>query len=159
MNDLSRRDAVKLLAGVVAGASVFSADEVPGQEAGRGAERLPPIKFDDPELEQALKNPEAFMLAKQATSNTRTDGNNYDLVITSAARDARGSLVYVPPGSMRIFRADSDRDEFTKKGGLYWRCGDIESRIQFKQPGPLVMVVREQSGTVHWYSLAPDYRC
>jgi hypothetical protein len=61
---------------------------------------------------------------------------------------------------MRIFRADAGRDDFTKQGGWYWHCGKTEGQAQFvKQPGALIMVVRQMDGTVYWYLLIMDCRC
>jgi hypothetical protein len=98
-------------------------------------------------------------LAEQVTSRLDGPDEGHDLVITSATPDARGTLIYVPSRSMRIFRADAGVDEFTKQGGLYWRLGNTRGKTQFKQPGALVMVVRDGEGTVHWYSLEFDLRC
>jgi len=67
--------------------------------------------------------------------------------------------VLIRPGTMRIFRADAGKDEFTKKGGLYWKCGKAEGKFQFQEPGALVMALRDQDGTVRCYSLALDFRC
>ena len=82
-----------------------------------------------------------------------------DLYITSARDSLQGGEVRVPPGSMRIFRADAGRDAFTQQGGLYWRFRDTPGKAQFKQPGALVMVVRDHDDTVRCYSLVLDLRC
>jgi len=92
-----------------------------------------------------------------------------DLIITSA-RDADGKpqTVRVRMGTMQVFRADATRDEFTKDGGWYWRSGEAEGKLRFKKnidwgkpagDGPLVMVVYQTDGTIHWYSLVYDLRC
>jgi hypothetical protein len=67
--------------------------------------------------------------------------------------------VAVPRGSMRIFVADAGHDEFTRQGGMYWKCGKTQGKFQFKQIGAPVMVVRDKDGTVHCYSLVLDLRC
>ena len=150
--DMNRRDAMKATAGLALGAGVLTGTEAIGQEAKKAADQL---------LETALKDPYVFMFAEEVTFKTSvTEPYTFNLVITSA-RDPRngGETVEVRPGSMRIFRADADKDEFTRKGGVYWRCGKTEGKFQFKEPGALVMAVRDQDGTVRCYSLAIDARC
>ena len=154
MRSFNRRDAVKLAAGLTLGVSVLAADEALGQETKKPAK--------DPQLETALASPYQFVFGEQVSFKTSTtEPHTFDLVITSA-RDPVGTNnegITVRPGTMRIFRADADRDEFTKKGGMYWRCGDTKGKVQFKEAGPLVMVVREHDGAVRCYTLALDYRC
>ncbi len=106
-------------------------------------------------------NPEGLMFAEEARTKVDAEApRSFHLVITSA-RNAKGERedVIVRRGTMRVFRADTRVDDFTAKGGWYWRCGATEGRTEFKQPGALVMVVYEHDGTVRWYSLAPDLRC
>lgn len=120
----------------------------------------------DPHLETAQSNPQVFMFVEQVT--TRADDARHHLVITSAC-DARGKPeeVIVRHGTIRVFRADTRRDDFTKTGGWYWRCGDqsgqtrFEKQSAFQQPGqgPLVMVICLLDGTVHWSLLQLDLRC
>ena len=119
-------------------------------------------------LEQALVHPQSFMLVDHVTS--RAD-SNADLVITSArGPNGESAKAYVRPGSMRVFRADTERDEFARQGGWHWRCGEVEGRTRFETrpaplidpptgAGPLVLVVRQLDGTIHWYALAIDFRC
>jgi hypothetical protein len=179
MRKVSRRDGVKLVAGLAVGARVVITNEVFADEILKPAqvpvdkplelelpnevfadESLKPAQVPvDKPLELALQSPSAFMFAEQVTSRLDGPGEGHDLVITSATPDARGTLIYVPSRSMRIFRADAGVDEFTKRGGLYWRFGNTRGKTQFKQPGALVMVVRDGEGTVHWYSLEFDVRC
>jgi hypothetical protein len=159
MEDMSRRDAVRLGASLAIGATVV-ANRALGQA--QAADRQPVKPANDPELAGALKNPYMFMFAEQVTFKTSTTApHSFDLVITSA-RDPEGGHndgVHVRPGTMRIFRADTGRDDFTRQGGIYWRCGDVQGKVRFKKPGPLVMVVRDQDGTVRCYSLEMDIRC
>lgn len=162
MSDVSRRDAMKLAAALAVGASAAVAGEALCQEAAPTPEATA-----DPQLEAALKNAGGFMFAEQVTFQTKTDGRHFNLYFTSARPSRHNTApVDVRLGSMRIFRADADRDDFTKQGGLYWRCGDTEGKVQFKKPnswygklGRLVLVVRDMDGTVHCYSLVPDLRC
>ena len=100
---------------------------------------------------------QAFMFDEQVSSTCPETG---DLVITSA-QDAEGkpTALRVLPGTLRVFRADQRVDEFTGKGGWYWRCGDVQGKLQFAKPGALIVVVRGNDGTVHWYSLQFDFRC
>ena len=112
----------------------------------------------DEMLQSAREHPSAFMFTAATTS--RADEGSYDLIITSARGvDGSPTTLLVPPGSMRVFRADADRDEFTKKGGWYWRIKDTQGKSSFSDPGALIMVVRDLDGTVHWYALFPDIRC
>ena len=60
---------------------------------------------------------------------------------------------------MRVFRARTDVDDFTAKGGVYWKCGKDAGKFQFKTAGALVMVVRDHDGTVPCYQLGKDFRC
>ena len=115
----------------------------------------------DGALDNALKNPHVYMFGERVTSKTDpTAPHGFDLVITSARDvDGKPEQVMVRPGTMRIFRADAAVDEFTKKGGWYWKCGKVEGKSQFKEPGALIMVVRQQDGAVEWYSLVIDVRC
>ena len=109
-------------------------------------------------LERALQTPQMFMFDEHVTSTT--GDSSKDLIVTSArGLQLNPETVIIRPGTMRIFRADADRDDFTRQGGWHWRCGDTEGDSQFKQPGALIMVVRQQDGTVHWYSLVLDLRC
>jgi hypothetical protein len=112
----------------------------------------------DPLLDAAHRHPETFMFGETVIT-TKTDPR-FDLVVTTA-REERGkpTSVAVRTGKVRIFRADADRDDFTRQGGWYWKCGETEGRAKFKEAGALIMVVRQHDGTVHWYTLHPDYRC
>lgn len=115
----------------------------------------------DPELADALRNPQMFFFGEQATSKTDPNApHSFDLVITSA-RNVKGERenVTIRPGTIAIFRADAGVDEFTKQGGWYWRCGKVEGKSQFKQPGALILVVRQLDGAIQWYSLHYDIRC
>jgi hypothetical protein len=112
-------------------------------------------------LEQAIQNPHSFMFSEQTTSKTNPQApHSFALVITSArGLNGEAMTVSVRPGTMRIFRADTRVDEFTKQGGWYWECGEAKGKLQFKEPGALILVVRQHDGTVQWYSLVRDFRC
>jgi len=160
MRDVSRRDAVKLAAGLAVGAGVLAAQQSPAQEATAASDPSGKPSADR-HLELALENPERFQFTEQFTFKTSTtDPHTQHLEITPVQASRLGyDVVAVPTGSMRMFRADAARDDFTKQGGLFWKCGKDEGKLQFKNAGPLVMVVRDKDGTVHCYSLAIDYRC
>jgi hypothetical protein len=138
----------------VAGLAILSATLV---SAAPPAGSTPPEKPGDGLLDLALRSPEAFFFTEQGMSKTDP---GFDLVVTSA-RDVQGNAQAVPvrAGTMRIFRADAGKDGFTRQGGWYWRCGATQGKSQFQQPGALIMVVRQQDGTVHWYALQIDFRC
>lgn len=150
MSDLSRRDAVKLVAGLGLGMGALAAQDAAGAETAQPEDKM---------LQDASENPARFMFTAQQTFKTTPSG--YRLVFTSAVRKPTDPKegVSLLPASMRIFRADSDLDEFTRKGGLYWKCGKEEGQIQFKNPGELIMAVYDQAGTVNCYSLFYDARC
>jgi hypothetical protein len=116
----------------------------------------------DQALEQALRNPQSFMFSGHSTSQTAP----YDgLVITSArGKDGKRTKVTVYAGTMQVFRADATIDDFTKQGGWYWTCDEVQGKSQFVSApdqfppppdgaGPLIMVVRQQNGDVDWYAL------
>jgi hypothetical protein len=153
MSNVSRRDAVKLAAGLAVGAGGLAAQGARGQEPKKVADPPPA----DTLLAHALKNPHGLMFGEEVVSKSDT---GFDLVV-STARDVQGKpdTLNIRSGTMRVFRADAGVDEFTKRGGVYWKCGETEGKLQFKTLGALVMVVREKDGTVRWYSLHKDFRC
>jgi hypothetical protein len=157
MSDVTRRDAVKLVAGLAVGAGALAAREAQSQEPKRVADLPPPKPPADTMLARALASPQGFLFAEQIVSKSDPA---FDVVVTSA-RDLEGKpdRVVIRTGTMRIFRADAGVDGFTKRGGWYWQCGDTQGKSQFEVPGALVMAVREKDGTVRWYSLGKDYRC
>ncbi|HBL48173.1 MAG TPA: hypothetical protein DDZ90_32805 [Planctomycetaceae bacterium] len=150
MSDLSRRDAVKLVAGLGFGMGALSTRDAAGAE---------PAQPEDKMLQAALENPSRFMFTAQRTFKTTPSG--YRLIFTSALRKPTDHPegVSMLPASMRIFRANADQDEFTRKGGLYWKCDKEAGQIQFRNPGELIMVIYDQDGTVNCYSLFYDVRC
>ena len=50
-------------------------------------------------------------------------------------------------------------DDFTRGGGVYWTFWKTEGRFQFRQPGGMVLIVRDADDTVRCYSLGVDLRC
>lgn len=149
MDTLNRRNAVKLAASLTIGTGLTAhaafSDDKPKM---------------DTELAAAGQGLSAYMFREEVTVKLVGDGRSRDLVITSA-RDAelRETLIYVRSGTMRVFRADAEKDDFTKSGGIYWRFFGKEGTVKFKTPGALVMVVRNHDDTVKFYTLAPDIRC
>ncbi|MEW4527002.1 hypothetical protein [Maioricimonas sp. JC845] len=109
-----------------------------------------------------------YMFLDQATS--KVDPKR-DLLITSARVPSGESLpVRIRPATMSVFRVDTTVDDFTGEGGWYWTNGQTEGKTRFESGrtplintppggGPLVMVVYQADGTVHWYSLQIDLRC
>lgn len=157
MSGLSRRDAVRLVAATTFGASGLAAvsgqAEDPKPAAG-------PKREADPPLQYAIENPLTYMFAEQVTFQLQGDGYSRDLEITSA-RDPEGHPVRirVRPASMQIFRADASLDLFTRQGGIYWRFHKTEGKLQFREPGAIVLILRDQDDTVRCYTLVPDERC
>ena len=118
------------------------------------------LKEADPKLAEASKNPQSFMFTEHVTFEIGGDGHSRDLAILSAlAVDGQPTKVLVRPASVRIFRADSTKDDFTRQGGLYWSFRGKEGKVQFKQPGQVIMVVRDLGNTVHCYTMDYDLRC
>jgi hypothetical protein len=119
-----------------------------------------PQPKSDQALEQALRHPESFMFREQVTFKLEGDGHSRDLYITSATSpEGKPQRVRVPSAAMRIFRADASVDEFTRKGGVYWEFFGNAGKFQLKDPGALVLIVREHDDTVRCYSLMHDLRC
>lgn len=152
---------VIILTGLLAGAALLTPKSL--------ADEQPQDKIVDPMLARALEGEGPYMFAEHAISQTGSAG---DLVITST-RNATGKpqKLRIRSGTTAIFRADTSRDEFTKSGGWYWRCGETEGKARFgdERPfsssnpaggtGPLIRVVYQNDGTVHWYRLTYDLRC
>ncbi|MFG0334947.1 MAG: hypothetical protein ACF8TS_16445 [Maioricimonas sp. JB049] len=94
-----------------------------------------------------------------------------DLFVTSARVPQKEAMPFrIRPATMEVFRADATVDDFTREGGWYWKCGDVEGKSHFssgKTPllashaggGPLVMAVYQPDGVIHWYQLQIDLRC
>ena len=151
MRNVNRRDAVKLAAGLAAGTGLAARAEAKGDGP----------KVKDTILALAKKNSETFTFVEQVTFKTSTtEPRSFNLVIATAL-DEQGvsEAVIIRQGTTKIFRADSGVDDVTKKGGVHWTCGAAKGTFEFKEPGALVLAVREQDGTVRCYSLGIDYRC
>jgi len=160
MSELSRREAVMWAAGLAAGAGLVGGeargDEKPAAGGGQGAAVQPQ---PDADLEQALKSPLGFMFSEQLTFKLQGD-SSHEMVVTSARGvDRKPTSIYVRSATLRIFRADAGVDALTRQGGVYWRFHNQEGTLKFKQPGALVMIVREHDDTVRCYSLVYDERC
>ena len=142
----------------LAGLVILSATLVSGAQTPAGKAPAKPV---DTGLENALQHPSHYMFGEQVTFKTSvTEPHTFDLIISSANDPLYGGKgVTVRPGTMRIFRADASVDDFTKKGGFYWKCGKTEGKAEFKTPGSIIMVVRDMDGTVRCYTMVPDYRC
>lgn len=150
MSDLNRREAVKMVAGLSIGMGALTARGAVGAEDTKPADKM---------LQAALESPSRFMFTAQRTFKTTPSG--YPLIFTSALRKPTDHPegVGMLPATMRIFRANADQDEFTRKGGLYWQCGREKGQLQFKHPGEVIMAVYDHDGTVNCYSLFYDLRC
>jgi len=164
MIDITRRDAVRLwAASLVSGSGALAlgaAEDRAGEiEANKQLTAAPADpNAEDSALKNAIEHPQSFMFLEQVTFQLQGDRYSRDLYFTSARNSGKKGL-RVPIGSMRIFRADPDVDEFTKSGGIYWKSFNTDGKLQFKQPGALVMAVRQRDDTVHCYTLMPDLRC
>ena len=149
MRAINRRESAKLAAGLATGAGL--AAPVRGE--------LPKVK--DTQLANAKQLANPYMFAERVTFKaSTTEPRSFNLVITSALNEqgVRES-VSIRPGTVQVFRADADVDEKTKKGAVHWTCGAAKGTFEFKEPGALVLAVREQDGTVTCYTLVLDFRC
>jgi hypothetical protein len=161
MNNLSRRDVVKLAAGVVAGASACtSAAAAEGDFFDFATAKPADPNAVDAALISAIDNPYIQMFGEQVEVKLEGDRYSRELVITSARdKNQKPTKHYVRSGTIQIFRADADVDEFTKSGGLYWSFNGKQGKVQFKNPGQIVMVVRDHNDNARFYTLHPDLRC
>lgn len=161
MSDVSRREALRLGAGLAVGGGLLAGRDVLGDEPAKDEAPKEAKPVEDWKLKSAQENPEAFMFTQEITFKSSTTDPYTQFVKISPVKGSRQGYeeVLLPIGSMRIFRAYADKDEFTRKGGLYWKCGKSEGKIQFSEPGELVMAVRDRDGTVRCYSLEFDLRC
>lgn len=143
MSDINRREAVKVAAGLALGTGLFSASEVRSEVA-------------KPSLTEFL---ESSMFAEEVTFQTNPD--HAVLEISPIAESAQGyEVVSLRLGTLRVFLANLEHDDFTKQGGLYWTCGDQKGTFQLTpRAGASQMVLREKDGTVRCFSLIPDFRC
>ena len=161
MTDLNRRSVVQLAAGLAIGAVATDPRRAAADDSGF----LFPARPRDPNakdeaLASAIRHPHNYMFREQVDVKLEGDKHSRELVITSARNEDQKSVKeFIRSGTMRIFRADPDVDDFTKQGGLYWRFNGKEGKVQFKQPGAIVMVVRDHDDHVRFYSLQPDLRC
>ncbi len=152
MSDVSRRDAVKLAAALAVGAIAAS------EASGEVPRKATATKTPDPKLKLAFEDPEAFMFPEMVTFKTDHHTEHLEFGPVKVARSGY-DVVLVPTGAMRIFGTDLAHDEFTKQGGVYWRCGKTNGKFQFKTAATFVMVVRDLDGTTRCYSMAFDLRC
>lgn len=156
MSSIHRRNIVvaglAVAAGLASGAAP-AADDVPDIFGG-----FPDAK--DVELASVVQDLHTYMISEEVTIKLEGDRHSRDLVITSARdKDLLPIKVSVRSASMRVFRADPNRDEFTKAGGVYWNFRGKEGKVQLKQAGALVMVIRDRDDTARFYTLVPDMRC
>jgi hypothetical protein len=167
MSQFNRREAVKWAVGAAACAGGLAGraaggDEKPvgGGQPGIAPQQVTSQRPTDAALEQALRSPSTFMFREQVTFKLEGDRHSRDLYITSARNpEGKPERVRVPSASMRIFRADSSVDEFTREGGVYWQFFGKEGKFQLKDPGAIVLIVRDHDDTVRCYSLIHDVRC
>lgn len=154
MSRISRRVAVKLAAGLSVGAGLVTVGESRGEEVQKPAPK-------DLELSSAVEHLPSYMFAEQVTFKTSvTEPHSFRLNFTSAVEPGgNGHGVEVRPGTVRVFRDAGDQDKSTKSSGLHWKCGAATGTVQFKEPGGLILAVRDLDGTVRCYRLVFDLRC
>ena len=151
MRPINRRTAIRQAAAVSL-TSALAATGASGQTLKTTVDAL---------LIQARKCPNFLMFGESATFQTSTtEPNTFALVFTSAVdENGKREMIEVRPGTMTIFRADARVNEETKKGGVLWKCGAKSGTVTFKQPGQIILAVREHDGTVRCHTLVHDFRC
>lgn len=176
MSDVSRRDVVKMVAGMgivaTTGVGVIATRDT-GSEAAttkeestskrETAQKQATAKKEenkkkiDEDLKSALANPSRFMFLEQVTF--KTPHPNRAFLFTSAYSNPEGDRkgVRLRPGRMQVFRAIADQDEFTRQGGVHWKNNKTTGKIQFKHPGALVLAVYDLNGTVNCFSLMYNF--
>lgn len=176
MSQVNRRDVMKRVAGlgaVATGLGVLITNPSDSSHSAKAANekestgRLSRLQQDskadtekiDYMLKDAIARPTRFMFKEQ--KSFKVADNRYPVYFTSVF----GNPEHNPfdnrllPGSMCVFRADSSVDEFTSKGGLYWKTDKEKGKIQFKKPGEIFIAIRDLQGTVTCYTLTYDLRC
>ncbi|EDL60345.1 hypothetical protein [Gimesia maris] len=179
MSNLSRRDAVKMVAGlgiVATGAGVIATRGSDSEAAAKPnqASNHPPAPDQQPEadanqidkeLKRAIENPfQYYFLEKLSFQAPKT---NRAVFFTSAygnpereSREERKSREErLSPSTMRVFRAITDQDDFTRQGGVYWKSEGTTGQIQFEHPGGLFLALFGPEGMVHCYSLFHLFKC
>lgn len=153
MSSVNRRDVVKFAATLAIGATgaVTAYSEEPKKQAVATRENNL--------LALAVASPQLFALGKPVTFQFKSDGRSRDLVFTQAIdEEGRRVSVHLKSGTMRVFRADAEVDEVTKKGGLRWEFFDQKGTITLPVPGAIIMAIREDD-TVRCYTMTLDFRC
>lgn len=161
MENISRRKAVKLAAGLAMGSGVLAAATTGQADDLTGLTFLPSDpKATDEALLNAIRYPLSYMFTEQIELKLEGDRSSREVVITSALNERRQKTKhYIRPGTMRVFRADPYVDDFTREGGLYWRYNRKDGQVKFKKPGQVVLVVRDNEQNVRFYTLMLDLRC
>lgn len=155
MRSLNRRTAVKMAAGLAVGTAITTETASDAAAPPNAA-----AKPKDAELASAQQHLSMYMLNEEVTVQLNGDGRSRDLIITSARDESLKPLsLHVRSATMRVFRADPDKDEYTKSGGIYWTFNGQEGKAQFKKPGALILVMRDHKDTVRFYTLVRDMRC
>jgi hypothetical protein len=71
-------------------------------------------------------------------------GNN--ITITSTTD---GDVV-LKPGEEKYFKIDKDKDDYTRSGGWYWKCGNTPEKARIKG-ATYIKAIRKENGVVDWY--------
>lgn len=177
MSQVSRRDAVKMVAGlgiVATGAGVIATRGTDSEAAAKPYQTPSPApaqqqKADaeqiDMNLKRAIENPYQYhFLEKVSFQAPKT---NRAVFFTSASGnperksqdESKSRDERLSPSTIRVFRAIADQDAFTSQGGVYWKSDDTTGKIQFEHPGGLFLAVFDPDGMVHCYSLFPLFGC
>lgn len=160
MAEMNRRDAVWLATGLLAGLG-GSQIAAHGAEDQKPPEPVAPDKSGGlliSDKEDGTKDLQSFMFREQVKFETSvTAPYTQYLKITPVRTKHEGNTVSVPSAALRVFQVDAQ--EYEREGGLKWKCGTAEGKIQFKHTPRLVMVVRDRAGMVNCFSLDYDLRC
>jgi hypothetical protein len=160
MSEVNRRNVVKFAAVSALWPRMAICGRASGEEPNTLSELPRAQEPKDAPLANAIRSPQSFILSDAEVFRLEGDGRSRDLIITSAINEEGKRLhVHVPSGSIRIFRADADVDEFTGQGGLYWRFQDKPGKTKLSRSGEIMMVMREGYDTVRCYVMTIDLRC
>lgn len=94
-------------------------------------------------LDQLL-NDKALIMVEVERTRDACDRSN-DITITSAL----GGNVVVRKSETRLFEIDRNKDDYTRSGGWYWKCGESLERSRIRG-ARYIKVIRNERGLTDW---------
>lgn len=100
-------------------------------------------------VDQKIKRMEAAGAINIITKEKTTDAcdKSNDVVFTSTTD---GDVV-VKPGETKYFKIDKDKDEYTRSGGYYWKCGNSPERSRIKGATYIKVIRKADTGAFDQY--------